>query len=232
MRLNFRRTPPQEISTRANLLPALLPEISATFVVLWCIVAPSFGWRHDSSMLYALMFAEISSLMFNASLVDVATRLRRPPSIGWGLFIVLGLMLLNPISFSTIASSWSLGWMVFLPQGWSMVERFRRIWNLPRVGKLDKIRTRTLTFDRMYVAVFIGMLALVGGFLFWAVNDYRGYSVDGVIFDDVLPCTLLAFFAANAWNTLRVYQEKFARHPKSIMPWFDKGDATYLDPLI
>jgi hypothetical protein len=232
MLLNSRRAPPTEITNRANLLPALLPEVSATLVVLWCIVAPWFGWRYDSGVLYALMFAEVGSLMLNASLVDVATRLQRPPSIGWGLFIVLGLMVLNPISFSTIASSWSLGWMMFLPQGWSMVERFRRIWILPRVSKLDKIRTRALTFDRLYLGVHIAMLSLVSGFLYWAVNDYRGNPVDGVIFDIVLPWVLLVFFAANAWNTLRVYQDKFAKKPKSMMPWFDKGDATYLDPLI
>lgn len=232
MLLNSRKPLPTELSSRANLLPTLLPEISATLVVLWCIVAHWFGWRYDSGALYALMFAEVSSLMFNASLVDVATRLRRPPSIGWGLLIVLGLMVLNPISFSTITSSWSLGWMVFLPQGWSMAERFRRIWILPSVSKLNKIRTRTLTFDRLYLGVHIAMLSLVGGFLYWAVNDYRGTPVDGITFDIVLPWVLLVFFAANAWNTLRVYQDKFAKRPRSIMPWFDKGDATYLDPML
>lgn len=232
MLLNSPTTPPTEVASRGNLLPALLPELSATLVVLWCIVAPWFGWRYDDGVLYALVFAEVGSVMLNASLVDVATRLKRPPSIGWGVLIVLGLMLLNPISFSTMASSWTLGWMVFLPQGWSMVERFRRIWILPQVSKMNKIRTRTLTFDRLYLAVLIGMTALVGGFLYWAVNDYRGHSIEGSTFDTLLPWVLLAFFAANAWNTLRVYQAKFAKRPKSMMPWFDKGDAAYLDPLI
>jgi hypothetical protein len=66
--------------------------------------------------------------------------------------------------------------------------------------------------------------------LFWAVNDYRGNSID-LSFDAVFAFFLLVFFAANAWNTVRVYQAKFVQRPRSMMPWFDKGDATYLDPL-
>jgi hypothetical protein len=59
-------------------------------------------------------------------------------------------------------------------------------------------------------------------------------SEDGaqLLFGPIMPTTIgLAFYGIAAFNAWRVHRPSFAQRPRSLVPWLDKGEGTYLSPL-
>lgn len=112
-------------------LAKLLPELATLAVVAALaldVVPPWLGVPAEDTVTW-LVAVEAVMLMLMFSLVDVATRLRRPPPPWWlGIAIAVGL------------------------------ERFRELWALPNVGLLEKYRRRALSNGRVATAVIVGGL--------------------------------------------------------------------------
>ena len=107
---------------------------------------------------------------------------------------------------------------------WSLLERIFELWTLPAASILEKLRRRTLSFDRLYTGLVvggIGVAALVGNDLLYdgniAMRSYRG-----------APSLALLFYGVATFNAWRVHRPAFALRPRSSRPWIDGGQATDL----
>lgn len=215
-----------ERASTTERLRVFLPELLACFSASWCALAPWGGWSVDIEALSFTLIAELGTLMASATLVDIASRVQKPLS-GWlWLLLAIGACLMYPELVPLLLASWSMDWLIFLPFAWSIYERIALLMQLPRATRLQKIRARVLTFDRVYLGVLIGAFAMLGGFIYWSITED---SSD--IFLGVLPWALSIFFTATALNAWRVYQVRFAKAPRSLLPWMDQGDGVSLNKL-
>jgi hypothetical protein len=121
-------------------------------------------------------------------------------------------------------SSWYQGVWVFLPFVWSMVERFRQLWTLPRASRLEKLRSRALAFDRFQTGLsgyFLMFLILVASSM--ASDDpdfpYRAAAI-------LIPGFLSLFFAIACIDEIRVHSEGFARSPRRLWAKPGRPDPT------
>jgi hypothetical protein len=145
---------------------------------------------------------------------------------GWLLLIVtLGVLLLYPDTFLLIAAAWTLGLWVFLPFAWSFIERLRELQTLPSASVLEKLRRRSLVFDRMYTGLILAVIVFAWFLISAMLNRDQDFS------ERALPYILLAFYSVAAFNVWRVHQPKFAKRPRSLWPWIDGDQVDYLNPL-
>ncbi len=210
------------------MLGKLLPEISACLSLLLLVTNPGGLLTPDPQMIYVMLVAEGASLMFFCTLVDIASRVDwRPP---WWLvvIIVVGVLLMHPGLIEVLKIAFEAGIWIFLPIAWSYFERIRELWTLPGAAKEEKIRRRTLTFDRLWVGICIGAVAIPCAIcLAWLSEEGIG-----ALFHPFMPLSIgLAFYGVAAFNAWRVHQSAFAKRPTSLVPWLDRGDGSYLAPL-
>jgi hypothetical protein len=210
------------------ILAALVPELWLAGVALAVAIRPGLV-SHE--LAGSLMFVAVGELMFcmaQATLTDVATRLRRRPPL-WSIpliLVALGLFYPDTVHFLRVA--WALGWPVFLPWAWSIVERGRELWTMPVASRLDKLRRRALVSGRMTLVLVGGGVAtatLVAGYLI----DPDG--VPGWAVERLAPWGLAAAFLAAAWDVVRVHLPAFARRPRALVPFIDPLHVRYLEPL-
>ena len=69
----------------------------------------------------------------------------------------------------------------------------------------------------------------VVAFLGNSLTEY--VDTGGDMAQNVVPWLMLVFYGVSAFNAWRVHQPGFERRPRSLCPWIDGGQASYLDPL-
>lgn len=190
------------------------------------------GADADAKKLDALFIVatlEGAMLIASATLMDLASRLKRPP-VGWvAVVLVLGLLLMNPYIFALLYATWIEGGLwIFALFAWSIIERFSAMWTLPLAKPIEKIRRRTLTFDRLYVGLVLG-LALVAVWLLNALQNDGSAQIDFA--ELALPWLVLIYFLIASINVWRVQQPQFTAQPRSLLPWIDQGQGSNLSDL-
>jgi hypothetical protein len=231
------RTRPQPLPTSlpaeapphvATVLAKLLPEVSVLLLVSCLLLAPEWAWMIHPESLMFVAIADGATLMMSATLVDIASRLKKPPPWWLAPLALGGILLAYPDAIEVLKLGWSLGLWVFLPFAWSIIERVREIWTLPLASPLERIRRRVLTFDRLYTGIVLTGLLIA---LMLVHVLLLGNSIDDLRIDERLPWLLLAFYGVSAANVVRVHRPRFARRPDSLWPRMDGGQGSSLDPL-
>jgi|GEM_PF-1320333 len=220
--------PLEHVSSLGSLLAALLPELSVVATVVWFLIYTGNTPGSDQDGLLGGAFLDGVMLMFSATLIDIASRLKRQPPWWLMLTIVLGVLLINPFAFVMLKAAASMDLLISLPFAWSLIERFRELWTLPSASILDKLRRRTLTFDRLYCGLVLAILCVIGG-VFNALQNDGSMELD--LFQRALPWLLLTFYAIAAFNVWRVHRAAFAKRPRSLFPFIDGDQASYVSPL-
>lgn len=219
---------PKVIDAPGSMLSKLLPELSVVATVAMLLFAPGYArWLDPQALGFAAM-VDGATLMFSATLIDVASRLRRAPPWWLGLLIIAAILVAYPDVIGLISMAWSMGMWVFLSFAWSILERLRELWTLPAASTLEKIRRRTLTFDRLYTALILGGVCVAGMLINALLNDG---SMEAGLTERALPWVMFTFYAIATLNVWRVHRPAFAQRPRSLWPKIDQGEATYLDPL-
>lgn len=219
---------PDPPSDNGAMLSKLLPELSVLLLAACIVFIPEARWRPQPETFMLAVFADGATLMFSATLVDVASRLRRPPRWWLGVLICAGILIMYPDAIALLREAWTLGLWAFAPFAWSILERMRELWTLPSASTIEKIRRRTLTFDRLYTAIVVGGMATIGALLLAIENDG---SFPSHLFQTAAPWVVMVFYAIAAFNVWRVHTQAFAIRPRSLWPWIDQGQNNYLNPL-
>lgn len=212
-----------------RLAPRLLPDalaLVASLRILWEALRPGELDERSMSWLTSVLAGELFTFFFVLGLVEVASRRRQPPTLWVGLLTFAALLVFCPTVLMVARWSWYGGVWVFLPFLWSMGERLRQLWTLPRASLLEKLRTRALAFDR-YQTGFVGYMVM-----------FLGLVVVGMVSDDqtfpnraaeaAIPSFLALFFAIACLDQIRVHSEGFARSPGLLWstlrpdPWLTK----------
>jgi len=219
---------PEPPARLAAVLAKLLPELSVLLLVSLLLLAPAWAWMIDRNALMFVAMADGATLLMSATLVDVASRLTRPPSWWLAPLALVGILLAYPEAIQLLKLGWSLGLWIFLPFAWSIGERVYEIWTLPLASPQERIRRRVLTFDRLYTGIVLAGLLIA---LLLIQLLVLGNSIDDLRIDERLPWLLLVFYGINAGNVVRVHRPRFAQRPGSLWPGMDGGQGSSLDPL-
>jgi hypothetical protein len=219
---------PEPVDDPGAMLGKFLPELSVLLLCAWIVFAPPGYRRPDPGALMFAVMADGATLMLSATLVDVASRMRTAPPWWLGILISAGILIVYPDTIMLLREAWSLGLGIFAPFAWSIIERLRELWTLPAASTLEKIRRRTLTFDRLYSALIVGGVSTIAALVLAICND-GSFPVH--LFEQGAPWVVLVFYAIAAFNAWRVHTPAFARRPRSLWPWIDQGQNTYLNPL-
>lgn len=219
---------PDSANASGAMLGKLLPELSVLLLSACIVFVPEGSWRPRPDTFLLAVFADGATLMFSATLVDIASRLRSSPPWWLGILIGAGILILYPDTIMLLKEAWSLGLWVFAPFAWSIAERLRELWTLPAASKLEKIRRRTLTFDRLYSALIVGGASTIAALILALCND-GSFPAD--LFLQAAPWVVMVFYAIAAFNAWRVHTPAFALRPRSLWPWIDQGQNSYLDAL-
>ncbi len=186
------------------------------------------SYRIDMPVLMLAVLADGATLLAFSSLIDLASRLKKPMPWWLALPMGAGVLALNREVIDMLGLAWSQGLAVFIPFTWTLLDRIRQLWTLPLASPMEKIRRRTMTFDRLYVglcmmAIWIVcvLVAVLSGLA--GIDDFTGPGA--------LIVVGIGFYAIAAFNAWRVYQPAFSRRPRSLLPHFDNGQASTLDPL-
>lgn len=212
----------------ASMLGKLLPELAMLATLLMFAHGGIGPTAVHYELLLLAMLVDGASLMCFSTLIDIATRLRRSPPWWLVLLIGAGVLAAYPDVWQTLMLAWHRGLWVFLPFAWSVGERIREMWTLPGASDLEKIRRRTLVFDRLYVgvAMMVVWVAVVLAIVATSdvgievISDHRAMIAAGV-----------AFYSVAAFNVWRVHRPAFATRPRSLLPGIDKGEGARLDSL-
>ncbi len=209
------------------MLGKVLPELSMFLAVVLLLINPDGLLTPHPMAITVAVAAEGVTLMFFCTLVDIASRVQRRPPWWVVILIVGGLLLMYPEVINVLRMAFEEGLWVFLPLAWSFFERLRELWTLPGVSKAEKIRRRTLTFDRLWVGLVIGVVA-VAVVIGVAMLSEGGFEA---VLGPAISVTVLVFYGIAAGNAWRVHQPAFAQRPTSLVPWLDRGEGKYLSPL-
>jgi hypothetical protein len=207
---------------------AMLPELSMLATVIIFAIDGIGPYQIDMTILMLALLADGATLMAFSSLIDLASRLKKPMPWWLALPVGIGVLAINGEVIEMLDLAWSQGLVVFLPFTWTLLDRVRQLWTLPPATAMEKIRRRTMTFDRLYVGICVIVVWLVGGIAllvsgFCAIEDLFGARV--------LIVVGTAFYSIAAFNAWRVYQPAFSKRPRSLLPHMDKGQSASLDPL-
>jgi hypothetical protein len=207
---------------------AMLPELSMLATVIIFVTGGMGPYQVEMPILMLALFADGATLMAFSSLIDIATRLKKPMPWWLAIPVGLGVLVMNGEVIEMLGLVWSQGLVVFLPFTWTLLDRIRQLWTLPPATAMEKIRRRTMTFDRLYVGLFVvGMWLFIGLALMatgvTGIEDFFG--------PQAIVLIGIVFYSIAAFNAWRVYQPAFSRRPRSLLPQMDKGESTSLDPL-
>lgn len=217
---------PHATPTASALAAKLLPELAVIACVIWLLLAPIVSPKNanlvDFNSLLYVVIADGATLMMSGTLIDIASRLKRPPP-WWVLPIAVAvILLLYPEVIELLTNFWQLGGWVFLPFAWSIFERVYEIWTLPSATRLEKIRRRVLTFDRLYSGIAVGCAFIVLMLASILIVGFKA-SIDSM--NEYIFWPILVFYAVNAANVLRVHRPRFSQSPRSLWPKFDGGEG-------
>ncbi len=216
-----------------RMLARVLPDALAAATVLALAWPGSWlaAWLPESASAAVAMavMVEAATLMFLCTVVDVASRLRRPPPWWAGLLLCAGLVAVYPEVPRLLWQSLDAGWWVALPIALSIGERLAEIWTLPRATRLEKQRRRALTFGRLFTGLVLagGFIACLGAETLLRQDGFGNTPLASAL----LPGFVAAFFAISAFDAVRVHRPAFAAAPRNLWPRFDRGESAALDPL-
>ena len=210
-----------------RLVPRFFPDfltLVASLVILWQALSTDQMDERSRNWMNWVLAGELFTFFFIVALVEVASRRREPPTFWVGLLTIGALLVFCPTVSMLVKWSWYGGVWMFVPFVWSMGERFRQLWTLPRASRLEKLRARALAFDRFQTGLsgyFLMFLFLIASLM---VNDdpdfpYRAAEV-------VIPGFLALFFAIACIDEIRVHGEGFARSPRRLWAMPGRPDPT------
>ena len=185
---------------------------------------PAFlGARND---LMFLLIVEGGFLMMQATLVDIATRLKKRPPVWVIPIIVIGVALFSNYSFEIIRMAWAQGSIVFIPILISLAERGTVLWNMPVRSRIEKIAARALIGNRITTG-----LALFGLVTLSMIAGVTFAGLDSFTFGTWPPLVAGAiYFAVAAYDDWRVRGRRFAERPR-VLFGFDPIHIEYLEPV-
>lgn len=212
------------------LLGKLLPELSILGVLLglWLKLLPPWLGVPVEETVDWLVAVEAATLLFMVALVDLATRLGKPPPWWMGLLLMIGLLAVFPEVIALLVAGWQLGLWVFLPLAWSVLERLRELWTLPGASALEKLRRRALSWGRLVtgtVLFAVSVLILLAQVMLAPTDDHAGAAMGQI----ALPMLCL-FYLIAAIDIWRVHQVNFTARPRSLWPFFDDGSTGCITP--
>jgi hypothetical protein len=203
------------------------PELSVLLSITWVVLAPAHWWQPNLDAQWTGIAIDLVLLMGSATLIDVASRLQRAPPWWIAPIAVIGLIILSPGSGELLGLTFELSSLILLPFAWAVIERVRELWTLPAASVLEKIRRRTLVFDRVYVVLVLGVIAALFGLGVYVLFDMDLTSW----LSKVVLIIVWLFYAIACFNVWRVHQASFVQHPRSLLPWIDQNEASELRPL-
>lgn len=202
----------------------------------WELAADYGGWPlaiNPGAFLVGALFVEAGAAMFMSTVVDVASRLQRPPRWWAVLLIALGILLMYPEELKALLDALAQGWWVALPVVATVGGRLGDLWTLPAQPPLEKQRRRALVFGRMYTIVVLAGAFMVPLLAEAAVVSATGWRAgEGYLMPSLLPLYAVAFYAICACDAVRVQRPAFAHKPRNLWPRFDQGETARLDPLL
>ncbi|HET9767797.1 MAG TPA: hypothetical protein VFS60_13160 [Thermoanaerobaculia bacterium] len=212
-----------------DILPKLLPELSLALAFLAAAVLPERVGPRMRETMYFVVLVEVLFCMGQGTLTDIATRMRKPPPWWLGLLILGGLLLFNGqvigISAGIVHEG---GWLVALPFLWSLVERGRELWTMPRASRLEKLRRRALVSGRMSLVLIGGGVAVAAAGASYLIDDVDG----GFAFvQRYAAWGLAALFGLAAFDVWRVHRPAFAGRPRALFGPFDPLRVTDLSRI-
>jgi hypothetical protein len=206
-----------------------LPDALLAVICLIAAVTPhSSGnpaWLNDVLMeLELALVVEAGFLMFQGTLIDVATRLSKRPPL-WAVML-LGAALV-PFSIGTLdvlrLAFQSGGLAVLLPLLISLAGRFMVMWHMPAYTTMQKIAARALISNRILtgfvLAVILTALMITQDRHRWMDGGFSPLLVAGAI-----------YFAVAAFDDWRVRQRRFTQRPRVLFR-YDILGIDYLAPL-
>jgi hypothetical protein len=210
-----------------RLAPRLLPDalaLVASLRIVWLALRPGALDETSFNWMMAVIAGELFTFFFVVALVEIASSLRQPPSLRVGLATIGALFFIFPTVLMLAKWSWQGGVWMFLPFVWSMVERLRQLWTLPRASLLEKLRTRALAWDRfqtgsvIFIATFLILVAMM------MVTDDEHFSTEpGEL---VMTSFLALFYAIACIDEIRVHGAGFARSPRRLWARPGRPDLT------
>jgi hypothetical protein len=205
-----------------------LPELTLALAALVLAVAPdTYGARVREGLTFVAL-VELFFCMGQATLTDVATRIRKAPPWWLGILILGGIALLNPEIVTMTRAVFREGWPIFLPYAWSLVERGRELWTMPQAPPLEKLRRRALVSGRMAILLVVAGTAVVVMCVSYLVDADRGGAA---LLDRTAGWWLLVAFALATWDVWRVHRRAFARRPRALFGRFDPLGVKDLSPI-
>lgn len=164
-----------------------------------------------------VLIVEGGFLMAQATLVDIATRLRKRPPVWLAALILAGVVLFSEGSFGVVKIAWSGGSLVFVPFLISLAERGTILWRMPSRTTIEKIAARALIANRIVTGLGIAALVTV-----LTLTDTGGPMV---------PFMAGAlYFAVAAYDDWRVRGRSFAKRPR-VLFGYDAIGIDYLAPV-
>jgi hypothetical protein len=221
--------PGEPLDRPLDVLPKLLPELSLALAFLAAAIFPDrVGPRVRETMDFVVL-VEVLFCMGQGTLTDIATRLRKPPPWWLGLLILGGLLLFNvQVLGLTTGLVREGGWLVALPFLWSLVERGRELWTMPRASRLEKLRRRALVSGRISLVLIGGGVAIAAMGLSYLVDDVDG---GGPFVERYAAWGLAVLFGLAAFDVWRVHRPAFARRPRALFGAFDPLRVTDLSRI-
>jgi hypothetical protein len=212
-----------------DVLPKLLPELSLALAFLAAAVLPERVGPRMRETMYFVVLVEVLFCMGQGTLTDVATRMRKPPPWWLGMLILAGLLLFNmQVVGITAGVVREGGWLVAVPFLWSLVERGRELWTMPRASRLEKLRRRALVSGRMSLVLIGGGVAIAAMGISYLVDEVDG---GGPFVERYAAWGLAALFGLAAFDVWRVHRPAFASRPRALFGAFDPLRVTDLSRI-
>lgn len=180
--------------------------------------APAFGAAVEQ--LYLGLMFEGGFLMFQATLIDIATRLEKRPPL-WAVLLIGAVLLpLSVGAMDVLRFAYDSGTVVLIPLLVSVVDRSMVMWHMPDRTRVEKIAARALIGNRIVTGLVLGgLLAVVVLADWWPSDNVSPFLVAGA-----------SYFAIAAYDEWRVRQPRFAERPRTLFR-YDVLGIDYFAPL-
>lgn len=203
---------------------ALLFAAAALVHVLPSALVPPALHAAGDELFFALV-VEGGFLLAQATLVDIATRLKKRPPLWAAVLIVAAVILFSQYSLEVVRLAWERGTLVFVPLLFSLAERGAVLWRMPGRPRIEKIAARALIANR--IATGLALLALTVATMIAGM----AFGFHDVAESPLVPLLAGAlYFAVAAFDDFRVRGRQFAERPR-VLFGYDAIGITYLEPV-
>jgi hypothetical protein len=186
------------------------------------------GFLAARDELIFVMIVEGGFLMMQATLVDIATRLKKRPPVWVVAIIVAVVALFSMNTLDVLKMAWERGSLVFVPLLVSLAERGTVLWTMPTRSRIEKIAARALVANRITTGlVLFALITLMMVVSLMTVFMDHYDTLNGAW---VLLAPGAFYFAVAAFDDWRVRGRRFAEKP-SVLFGFDPIHIEYLVPV-